>query len=95
MAGPHRRTLADLPEHYGPWRTVASRFYRWRRQGVFEHVLAELLRQADAKGVLDWLLHFVDGSVVRAHQHAAGARHELAQADQKGDPALPRRSARA
>jgi hypothetical protein len=24
----------DLPCQYGPWKTVASRFYRWRRQGV-------------------------------------------------------------
>jgi transposase len=38
-------------------------------------ILAELQRQADAEGRLDWNLHFVDSTVVRAHQHAAGARH--------------------
>ena len=74
----------DLPSEYGPWKTVASRFYRWRRQGIFDHLLAETQRQADARGELDWLLHFVDGSVVRAHQHAAGARHTPAEEDRKG-----------
>jgi transposase len=75
----------DLPSEYGPWKTVASRFYRWRRQGVFDHLLAETQRLADARGELDWLTHFVDGSVVRAHQHAAGARHQPAT-DVKGGP---------
>jgi hypothetical protein len=32
---------------------------------------------APTPGELDWLVHYVDGSVVRAHQHAAGARHAL------------------
>ncbi len=71
----------DLPAHFGPWATVASRFYRWRRQGVWDRVLAALQADADARGELDWLLHVVDGSVVRAHQHAAGARHRPATAD--------------
>ena len=72
----------DLPSEYGPWQTVANRFYRWRRRGVFDQVLTALQQQADARGDLDWVLHFVDGSVVRAHQHAAGARHRPARADQ-------------
>ena len=71
----------DLPSEFGPWETVASRFYRWRRGGVWDQVLAALRAQADARGELDWLLHFVDGSVVRAHQHAAGARRRPATAD--------------
>src|SRR5579863_7192678 len=64
----------DLPERYGPWRTVASQFYRWVRAGVWEHLLAQVQQQADAQGHLDWQTHYVDGSVIRAHQHAAGAR---------------------
>jgi transposase len=74
----------DLPREYGPWKTVASRFYRWRRHGVFDHLLAETQQLADAAGKLDWLTHFADGSVVRAHQHAAGARHQPAKQDRKG-----------
>jgi transposase len=36
-------------------------------------VLAVLQRDADVAGQLDWGTHYVDGTVVRAHQHAAGA----------------------
>lgn len=45
--------------------------------------MGELQRRADTKGELDWKLHNVDGSVVRAHQHAAGAK--------KGETSMPRR----
>lgn len=31
------------------------------------------MQQADAIGEIDWEVHFVDGTIVRAHQHAAGA----------------------
>ena len=64
----------DLPERYGPVGTVSSRFYRWREAGVWDRVLAALQAEADAKGEVDWDLHFVDATIVRAHQHAAGAR---------------------
>ena len=64
----------DLPERYGRVGTVSSRFYRWRGAGVWQRVLEALQAQADAKGLIDWDLHFVDTSVIRAHQHAAGAR---------------------
>jgi transposase len=64
----------DLPERYGSWRTVYSRFRRWQQAGVWERVLAVLQAEADAQGELDWSLHFLDGTTVRAHQHAAGAK---------------------
>jgi len=64
----------DLPPWFGPWGTVSSRFYRWQAAGIWQRVLQALQSQADQQGQLDWTLHFVDGSVVRAHQHAAGAR---------------------
>jgi transposase len=86
-AHPHRRILngilwklrtgapwRDLPPRYGPWSTVACRFRRWRRAGVWDRVLAAVQRQEDAAGHVDWTLQFVDGSVIRAHQHAAGAK---------------------
>jgi transposase len=60
----------DLPERFGPWRTVASRFYRWQKAGVWNRVLAAL--QQD--GAVDWSVHFIDGTSIRAHQHAAGAK---------------------
>ena len=64
----------DLPERFGPWRTVATRFYRWTRAGLWERILAELRRIADARGHIDWEVHMVDGTSVRAHRHAGGAR---------------------
>jgi transposase len=64
----------SLPERYGSWKTVSSRFYRWQRAGVWDRIFLTLQQKADAKGRLDWTLHFVDSTVVRAHQHAAGAK---------------------
>ena len=82
----HRRTINGLlwldrpgapwraiPERDGPWSTLASRFYRWREQGLWQRILDALQQQADEEGVLDWEIHSVDGTVMRAHQHAAGA----------------------
>ena len=54
-----------------------SRFRRWKQAGVFDGVLANLQQASDTAGDLDWSLHFVDGSIVRAHQHAAGAKGDL------------------
>jgi transposase len=64
----------DLPERYGPWQTVYTRFRRWTQAGVWAQLFAAVQQQADAAGKLDWELHFVDGTVIRAHQHAAGAK---------------------
>ena len=64
----------DLPERYGSWKTVYSRFRRWQQAGVWDRILAALQAEEDAQGNLDWTIHFVDGSVVRAHHHAAGAQ---------------------
>lgn len=64
----------DLPEQYGNWQTVYSRFRRWQLSGVWDRILQAVQADADARGDLDWRLHFVDGTVVRAHQHAAGAK---------------------
>ena len=64
----------DLPARYGPAGTVSSRFYRWREAGVWDRALAALQAEADARGEVDRDLHFVDATIIRAHQHAAGAR---------------------
>jgi transposase len=67
----------DMPERYGSWSTVASRFYRWRAAGIWERIWAQLQSEADEQAQIDWELHFVDGTVVRAHQHAAGAKKRV------------------
>jgi transposase len=41
----------DLPGEYGSWKTVASRFYRWRQQGIFERLLAEVHDRVAQVGV--------------------------------------------
>jgi transposase len=82
----------DLPERYGPVGTVSSRFYRWRKAGVWQGVLEALQARADRQGRVDWSLHFVDSTIVRAHQHAAGARKA---GGEKGGSATRRSAARA
>ncbi len=64
----------DLPERYGKWESVATRFYRWQKAGVWNQILEHLQTIADQQGMLDWEVHYVDGTVVRAHQHAAGGK---------------------
>ena len=64
----------DLPRRYGKRGTVSSRYYRWRKRGIWDRIFADLQAQADADGDLDWTSHFVDSTVIRAHQHAAGAK---------------------
>ncbi|WP_406116402.1 IS5 family transposase [Streptomyces sp. NBC_01014] len=63
----------DVPERYGPWATLHTRFRRWALDGTFEHMLSAAQARADAAGDIDWLVS-VDSTIVRAHQHAAGAR---------------------
>ena len=63
----------DVPERYGPWETLYKRFARWQTDGTWARIEAALRTQADGAGELDWDAQ-IDSSVVRAHQHAAGAR---------------------
>src|SRR5690349_6512723 len=82
----------DLPSRYGPVGTVSSRFYRWRKAGIWQHILEALQAQADRQGRVDGSLHFVDSTIVRAHQHAAGARKA---GGEKGGSTTRRSAARA
>ena len=65
---------ADLPEHYGKRSTVSTRYYRWIAQGIWDRMYDAVKADADAAGELDWEVHHVDATVVRAPQHAAGAK---------------------
>ncbi|MGW6908270.1 IS5 family transposase [Streptomyces sp. NPDC054940] len=62
-----------LPEKYGNWRGVYNRLRMWAIDGTWERVLTALVAQADADEDLNWAVS-VDSTVVRAHQHVAGAR---------------------
>lgn len=63
----------DLPERFGPWKTVYERHRLWLADGTRERLLQQVQAAADAAGEIDWDIS-VDSTIVRAHQHAAGAR---------------------
>lgn len=63
----------DLPERFGPWKTVYERHRLWSADGTWERLLQQAQAAADAAGEIDWDVA-VDSTIVRAHQHAAGAR---------------------
>ncbi|MBB4893355.1 transposase [Streptomyces olivoverticillatus] len=62
-----------LPEKYGSWKGAYTRLRNWAIDGTWERVFTALLAQADADEDLEWVVA-VDSTIVRAHQHAAGAR---------------------
>jgi transposase len=55
----------DLPERFGKWDTVYHRFNQWSKKGVWKR-LFEIVQDPD----LEWM--FVDSTIIRAHQNAAG-----------------------
>jgi len=58
----------DLPEEFGNWNSVFQRFRRWAMKGVWESVFNALVEDPD----FEYLM--IDATIVRAHQHAAGAK---------------------
>jgi len=63
----------DLPERFGNWKTVDNRHRRWSGDGTWEVILGRLRAGCDAEEGQGWTVAG-DAMVVRAHQHAAGAR---------------------
>lgn len=62
----------DLPVEFGPWNSVYIRFARWSDKNVWQNIFAVLREDADFEEV------YLDSTVVRAHQHAAGAAKKKA-----------------
>jgi transposase len=62
----------DMPERYGSWKTVYSRFRRWTDDSTFDKILARLQARIDRDGLIDWDTWRVDGSNIRASKAAAG-----------------------
>jgi transposase len=63
----------DLPERFGDFRVVHTRFSRWAASGVWEHVFKHLAEDADNEYAM------IDSTIVRAHQHSAGAQKKRAK----------------
>ncbi|GHB10415.1 hypothetical protein GCM10010305_61580 [Streptomyces termitum] len=63
----------DLPERYGPWKTVYERHRRWSADGTWERLLQQAQAQAEASDGIDWDVS-VDSASIHAHQHAADVR---------------------
>jgi transposase len=67
----------DLPERFGPWKTVYHYFHRWRDDGTFDRILQALQIHLDRSGQIDWNLWCIDGSCVRASRASAGASKKV------------------
>jgi putative transposase len=61
----------DLPPAFGNWNSVWRRFDRWSQSGVWHRIFAALADDPD----FEYLI--IDSTIVRAHQHAAGAKGGL------------------
>lgn len=62
----------DVPAEFGPWQTLWKRHRRWSTDGTYQAIFERALGDRAAAGTLDWLVS-IDSTVVRAHQHSAGA----------------------
>jgi transposase len=70
----------DLPERFGNWKIVYQRFNRWSKSGVFERIFKLLASDHDNEYMM------IDATIVRAHQHSAGAQKKTAN-KRSADPA--------
>ena len=64
----------DLPERFGDFRVVHTRFSRWSKTGVWKRVFQDLANEADNEYAM------IDSTIVRAHQHSAGAKGGMQKA---------------
>lgn len=58
----------DLPERYGPWEIVYSRFRKWIDDGILDNIFRVLKLEAELEELS------IDASIVQAHPHSAGAK---------------------
>ena len=61
----------DLPEAFGEWNSVFRRFSRWSRKGVWQRMFEAMSNDPD----FEYLI--INSTIVRAHQHASGAKRGL------------------
>jgi transposase len=68
VAGRNRGRWRALPGEYGKWSSVHKRFKRWADEGVWQMIFNTLVEDTD----MEWVM--IDSTIVRVHQHAAGAK---------------------
>ena len=98
---PHRRMIngilwilhtgapwRDLPERYGPWQTVYTRFRRWRQDGTWAKLLTHLVDHLEKHGRLGHRLWCVDGTIIRASRAAGGAEKQPTAPPLLGGPKM-------
>ncbi len=71
----------DLPERFGDWKNVHRRFSRWTQCGVWKRLFQHLAAEADNEYAM------IDSTIVRAHQHSAGAQKKSGRTKRSGAPA--------
>lgn len=64
----------DLPIEFGFWHSIYQQFNRWSSKNKLMRIFKDLVQEPD----LEW--EFIDGSIVKAHQHSSGAIGEDNQA---------------
>jgi transposase len=57
----------DLPPRFGDWKNTHRRYSRWAEKGVWQRLFEHLAADADNEYAM------LDSTIVRAHQHSAGA----------------------
>lgn len=73
----------DLPDVFGAWNSAFRRFSRWSRKGIWWRIFEAMAdgEPANATGsrerANDFEYLIVDSTIIRAHQHAAGAKKGL------------------
>ena len=60
----------DLPERYGPWKSVYTRYRRWTIAGVWQQVLDALI----AEDIVDDSELMLDSTIIKVHQHGSGKK---------------------
>lgn len=60
----------DLPERFGSWSSVYSRFRRWTQQGVWEKLFTALIEQ----DIVDETALMLDSTTIKVHQHGSGSK---------------------
>jgi transposase len=58
----------DLPERFGDFGVIHTRHTRWSKSGVWQRIFEHLAEDADNEYAM------IDSTIVRAHQHSAGAK---------------------